>query len=50
MSATRVLLVDDDPVFNDLMARGFIKRGFETRQAHNAEQAVELAAAFGPAL
>ena len=38
--AKRILLVDDDPVFTSVMARGFKRRGFITHGCANAEQAL----------
>ena len=32
----KILLVDDDPVFTDVMARGFKRRGFITRTCGDA--------------
>jgi two-component system response regulator RegA len=47
-TAQRILLVDDDPVFTDVMARGFTRRGFVTATAASADQALSLCQAFAP--
>jgi two-component system response regulator RegA len=39
-SVGRILLVDDDVTFTEVMARGFSKRGFEVKTCHTAEQAL----------
>lgn len=44
----RILLVDDDPAFTDVMARGLKRRGFAVRCAQDAEQAVRICAEFMP--
>ncbi|HET7921818.1 MAG TPA: response regulator [Gammaproteobacteria bacterium] len=44
----RVLIVDDDAVFCEVLSRALRRREFETRQAHNARHARELAALFRP--
>lgn len=44
----RILLVDDDPVFSSIMARGFKRRGFITHDCANAAQALEECATFRP--
>ena len=46
--APRVLLVDDDPVFTQVLARGFARRGFATHTAGDAEAALADCAAFAP--
>jgi two-component system response regulator RegA len=38
-----LLLVDDEPVFLERLARAFEARGFAVRQAHNYEEAVAAA-------
>ena len=47
-SAQRVLLVDDDPVFTEVLARGFHRRGFTTHTAGDAETALADCADFAP--
>jgi two-component system response regulator RegA len=44
----RILLVDDDPVFTSVMARGFKRRGFVTHSCANAEQALADCVEFQP--
>jgi two-component system, response regulator RegA len=44
----KILLVDDDPVFTDVMARGFKRRGFITRACGDAEEALAACAEFRP--
>ncbi|NND66231.1 MAG: response regulator [Halioglobus sp.] len=44
----RILLVDDDPVFTEVLARGFTRRGFTTRTAGDAAAALADCAAFAP--
>ena len=44
----RVLLVDDDEVFRDRLARSLSRRGFEVAGAANAMQARELCQGFFP--
>jgi len=46
--AGRLLLVDDDPVFTAVLARGFARRGFATRCCGSAEEALAACADFGP--
>lgn len=43
-----ILLVDDDPAFTGVMARGFNRRGFVTHSCANAESALADCADFGP--
>ena len=38
--AKKILLVDDDPAFTDVMARGMQRRGFDTHTCASAEQAL----------
>ena len=47
-TAGRILLVDDDPVFTRVMARGFERRGFITRRCGSAEEALAACAEFEP--
>jgi two-component system response regulator RegA len=44
----RVLLVDDDPVFTEVMARGFRRRGFATRACASAAEALATCEEFAP--
>ena len=46
--AGRILLVDDDPAFTSVMARGFERRGFVTRRCGSAEAALAACAEFAP--
>ncbi len=41
--SARLLLVDDDPVFCEVLATALAKRGFEVTVAHDAEKALHLA-------
>jgi two-component system response regulator RegA len=45
-----VLLVDDDAVFVERLARAFRDRGYEARTAQNYQAAIELARAESPEL
>ncbi len=47
-AAGRILLVDDDPVFTQVLARGFGRRGFATLAAQDAAQALSECARFAP--
>lgn len=47
-SEQRILLVDDDVVFCEVLARGFQRRGFITSECHNGRDAVAACAAFRP--
>ena len=47
-TAPRILLVDDDPLFIEVMARGFSRRGFVTHTAGDAEAALRDCADFAP--
>jgi len=47
-TAGKILLVDDDPVFTGVMARGFKRRGFVTRSCASAEAALAACREFGP--
>jgi two-component system response regulator RegA len=49
-SRPSVLLVDDDAVFVERLARAFRQRGYEVRTAHDAEQATALAREESPEL
>ena len=44
----RILLVDDDAVFNQVLGRALSTRGFEVRGAHNGKEALALCAEFKP--
>jgi len=44
----RILLVDDDPVFTDVMARGFGRRGFRARACATADEALASCPDFQP--
>jgi two-component system response regulator RegA len=43
-----ILLVDDDELFTEIMARGFERRGFEVEIAHDADRALDCCAQFKP--
>jgi two-component system response regulator RegA len=49
-SAPSLLVVDDDDVFRDRVARAFQDRGYDVRAAPSAEAAVALAKADSPEL
>lgn len=44
----RILLVDDDSVFTEVMARGFARRGFTTLACASAQEAIDACATFRP--
>ena len=44
----RVLIIDDEPVFTQVLARALSKRGFDVREAHDAPQALVFAESFKP--
>jgi two-component system response regulator RegA len=46
--AHRILLVDDDPAFTGVMARGFARRGFLTRACGGAAEALAACGEFRP--
>lgn len=48
MLEMRLLLVDDDEVFRERLARAMSKRGYEVKTASNAESALKAAGAFAP--
>lgn len=50
MPETRFLIVDDDPVFSRVLARSLTRRGYSTRVAESAEEALPLAREFKPHL
>ncbi|MFV8818521.1 response regulator transcription factor [Haliea sp. E17] len=43
-----ILLIDDDEVFTEVMARGFSRRGFAVRRCHVPGEAVAACADFQP--
>lgn len=45
-----LLLVDDDELFRDTLARALERKGFTVYKSGNSEQAIELAAKHQPAL
>ncbi len=47
---SRVLVVDDDPTVHDMMRRMLTKEGFKVYNAHNGEEAIQLASALLPDL
>ena len=47
-STDKILLVDDDPVFTRVMARGFNRHGFEVRRCGNAEEALAVCGEYQP--
>ena len=47
---SRVLVVDDDPTVHDMMRRMLSKEGFKVYNAHNGEEAIQLASALIPDL
>jgi two-component system response regulator RegA len=46
----KLLLVDDDEVFCQVLSRALIKREFQVEVAHSQDQAVEIAKKFHPDL
>ncbi len=44
----KILLVDDDPTFTAVMARGFERRGFEVERCDSATDAVNHCSKFRP--
>ncbi len=38
-----ILVIDDDPVFNDVLTRALARRGFEARGVTSAQEALEIA-------
>jgi two-component system, response regulator RegA len=48
-TAPALLLVDDDPVFCDVMRRALSRRGFQVTQAHAVDQALARARCEPPA-
>lgn len=49
-NAQRLLIVDDDEMFCHVLSRALTRRGFDVSVAHDAEQALTLAASSKPAL
>lgn len=48
IAEAKILLVDDDAMFTEVMARGFSRRGFATQICGSAEQALAECADFAP--
>jgi two-component system response regulator RegA len=46
--STRLLIVDDDPHFTEVLARGLSRRGYEVATASDGEQALLQAREFEP--
>jgi two-component system, response regulator RegA len=44
----RLLIIDDEPVFTQVLARAFSRRGYEVREAHDAVEAMALVESFQP--
>ncbi|MFK8049535.1 MAG: response regulator transcription factor [Halioglobus sp.] len=44
----RILLVDDDMTFTEVMSRGFTRRGFEVRACNDATTAIAIAQQWQP--
>ena len=47
---TTVLVVDDDPIFTDFMAKAIQAIGYNSVMAHNGDQGLHLARMLSPAL
>ena len=45
---TKILIIDDEPTFTQVLARAFGRRGYEVREAHDAAQALALIESFKP--
>jgi len=45
---TRILIIDDEPVFTQVLARALSRRGYEVRKAHDAIEAMALIESFQP--
>ncbi len=45
---TRLLIIDDEPVFTQVLARAFSRRGYDVREAHDAVEAMALVESFQP--
>ncbi len=50
MSGRSLLIVDDDDVFRERLARAFVSRGYEVRTAINADSALKAAQQESPEL
>ncbi len=48
MLNNRLLIIDDDLVFTEVLARAMSKRDLEVKLAHNSKQALELIRDFSP--
>lgn len=46
--STKILIIDDEPVFTQVLARAFSRRGYEVREAHDAIEAMALIESFQP--
>ena len=46
----RLLIVDDDEMFCHVLSRALTRRGFEVMVAHDADQALNIAAQFTPTM
>ena len=46
--ATRLLIIDDEPLFTQVLARALRRRGYEVLEAHDATQALALVEEFKP--
>ncbi|PRY65661.1 Fis family two component transcriptional regulator [Vreelandella songnenensis] len=46
----RLLIIDDDEMFCHVLSRAFTRRGFEVMTAHDADQALAVAAQFQPTM
>lgn len=44
----RLLIIDDDEMFCHVLSRALSRRGYEVLVAHDAEQALAMAAQYGP--
>ncbi|ORU93887.1 MAG: two-component system response regulator [Cycloclasticus sp. symbiont of Bathymodiolus heckerae] len=49
-SKVRMLIIDDDEVYCDVLKSAFKKRGFDVKTASNEEQAVQQIGSFDPEL
>jgi CheY-like chemotaxis protein len=50
MPGDKILIVDDEQIFADTLAKIFQNEGYECRAVYSAEQALETIAAWEPAL
>jgi len=46
--ARHMLIIDDDPLFNRILCRALMRRGFEVSGAHSAAEALTLAGKIQP--